>query len=80
MGHPDKTAALEAAGLWPVTEYIRRCQETVARWVATRPLDVVCRAAPLLSGRNKQRLRWWHHNCEANDLGRYLLVVSNRLF
>ena len=65
---PDKTEALEATGLWPIAEYVRRRHATVAKWVAERPIMELCRAALPMSGRNIHRARWWHQNMEVNEL------------
>jgi hypothetical protein len=57
--YPPTATVLEAAGLWPILEYIRRRRETVLRFASERYIYRKCLASsPLANTRNL--LVWWH--------------------
>ena len=64
--YPPLAPALEAAGLWPMKEYVRRRQAHIAEYVATRPIFQLCSQAPALSG-SSRALRWWQQDHSASD-------------
>ena len=56
--YPPVVVALEAAGLHPIMEYIRRQQATIAEKVACRPIYELCVEAERRPGTSR-RMRWW---------------------
>jgi hypothetical protein len=62
--YPPLFEALEVAGLYPIQEYIRRRQDRLAEYVATRPIYARCQAATQLSG-SASRLRYWQQDHQA---------------
>ena len=54
-------AALEATGLHPIMEYIRRPQENIAEKVACRPINEVCVEAERRLGKIWM-MRWWYQD------------------
>jgi len=56
--YPPLDEALDAANLEPIDEYIRRRQNHIAQYLATRPVLQLCTAAPIPRG-SVSRLRWW---------------------
>ena len=59
--YPPLEPALEAAGLFPMKEYVRRRQAHIADYIATRPICNMCVDATPLSG-SSRRLRWWQQD------------------
>ena len=55
--YPDIRLTLEEAGLFPMHVYITRRQNTIAAYVATRPIGDIARTEEPPSGAH--RLRWW---------------------
>ena len=55
--YPDISIALEMAGLGEIGEHLTRRQNTIAAYVATRPIYEIVRAQEPPSGNS--RLRWW---------------------
>jgi hypothetical protein len=67
--YPPIDKALEEVGLWPIEKYIEKRQNTVADYVATRPIFELCTEAEWQSGSATSR-RWWdqvNHNSEEDD-------------
>jgi hypothetical protein len=58
--YPPLEEALELAGLLPVREYISRRQNTVAEWVANRPVLELCTSYERMPGAMRHKARWWH--------------------
>ena len=58
MLHPLVVAALEAAGLYPIQEYIRRRQANIAEQVACRPIYELCIETDRRPG-TSLLMRWW---------------------
>ena len=56
--YPLVVAALEAAVIHPIMEYIRRRQAAIAEKVACRPIYELCVEAEQRPGMT-QRMRWW---------------------
>ena len=56
--YPASKDVLEECGLFPMEEYIVRRRNSIAEYVATRPLLDTCREGNLLRG-TPQRLWWW---------------------
>jgi Reverse transcriptase (RNA-dependent DNA polymerase)/Ulp1 protease family, C-terminal catalytic domain len=59
--YPPIEDALEIAGLYTITEYIRTRQNTLAAYVATRPILQVCQAQEeeKASYNQSKLFRWW---------------------
>ena len=55
--YPEIATALERAGLFPIQVYITRRQNTIAKYVATRPIGSIARDEKPPPG--DHRLRWW---------------------
>eukprot|EP00978_Attheya_sp_CCMP212_P031988 scaffold122904_cov62-Attheya_sp.AAC.4 len=55
---PILEKALEEVGLWPIKKYIKKCQNTVAAYVATRPIFELCTKAEWPTGSQSSQ-RWW---------------------
>jgi hypothetical protein len=67
--YPPIDKALEEVGLWPIEKYIEKRQNTVADYVATRPIFELCTEAAWQSGSATSR-RWWDQvsrNLEEDD-------------
>jgi hypothetical protein len=60
--YPPLATAMAEAGLYPIQEYIRRRQSTIAQYIATRPIYARCQAGPRLSGSASRLLRYWEQN------------------
>jgi hypothetical protein len=60
--YPPLRTALEEAGLFPIQEYIRRRQATLAQYIATRPILARCQAAPRRTGSSSRLLRYWQQD------------------
>ena len=56
---PGAEGIREAAGTWSERTYIERRQETVAQWVALRPLFQVCAKETGYEGGGRRRKVWW---------------------
>ncbi len=65
--YPSLKRARKKAGLYTVEHYIRKRQNTLAQYIATRPIYQLCTAAepppppgaPGLPPRNSRLYRWW---------------------
>ena len=53
--YPPIVDALEGVGLFPMDEYIRRRQNRMVQYLATRHILPLIQAAP----ESRSRLRWW---------------------
>jgi hypothetical protein len=60
--YPPLFEAFDEAGLFPIQEYIRRRQDRLAVFVATRPIYARCQVAPGLSGSSSRLLRYWQQD------------------
>ena len=60
-GYPPVMAALEAAGLHPIQEYIRRRQEKISTQVERRPIYELCTKAEQRQGMI-WIMRWWNQD------------------
>jgi hypothetical protein len=56
--YPPIDKALEEVGLYSVSHYIEKRQNTVADYVATRPIFDLCRQSEISTGSQSSR-RWW---------------------
>ena len=56
---PPIAEAMELAGLKPIAEYIRIRQDTIAQYVATRPIMDMCNLALRRRGNPSNRTYWW---------------------
>ena len=56
--YPSVVEAMEATGLHPIGEYIRRRQATIAERVYCRPIYEIYTEAERISG-TSQMVRWW---------------------
>ena len=63
-------AALETTGIWPIIEYVRRQQATIAEYVAGRPIYELCTGAERMEG-SSMLLMWCdqEHNPNQTDGG-----------
>ena len=59
--YPPVVAALEASGLNPIMDYIRRRQSTIAENFAFRPVYKICVKAGRKPG-TSQRVKWWYQD------------------
>ena len=50
--------ALEAAGMFPMKEYIRIWQPTIAEYIANCPIYEVCTGLEWVQG-SRRFLQWW---------------------
>jgi hypothetical protein len=64
--YPPIEEALDDANLETIEVYIRRRQNHVAQYVATRPLLQLCQTAPAQPG-SVSRLRWWTSQIPEDD-------------
>ena len=74
--YPPIEEALEEAGLWPMREYIRRRQATIADFIATRPIFELCNNAEVLGGASRV-MRWWQQDHSAPADGDGVAVVGD---
>jgi hypothetical protein len=56
---PPIEEALALAGILPIAEYIRVRQDTIAEYVATRPIMDMCNLALKRRGNPSSRTYWW---------------------
>ena len=56
--YPPIEEALEASGLYTMLEYIERRQNTIAEYVATRPIYHACTGSTRHPG-SSRRTMWW---------------------
>eukprot|EP00978_Attheya_sp_CCMP212_P044431 scaffold310270_cov55-Attheya_sp.AAC.1 len=56
--YPPIEKALEEVGLWPIKKYTEKRQNTVADYVAMRPIFELCTEAEWPTGSQSSR-RWW---------------------
>ena len=56
---PPVAEAMTLAGVKPILEYIRVRQDTIAQYVATRPIMDMCNLALKRSGNPSTRTYWW---------------------
>ena len=49
---------LEITGIWPIREYLRRRQETIAEYVSGRPIYILFTGLEMMDGYSRF-LRWW---------------------
>ena len=42
---PPMEEALEAAELWPMTDYVRKCQAYIEEYIIARPIYDLCNGA-----------------------------------
>ena len=61
--------ALEAAGIWPMKEYIRRRQATIEEYISISRIYELCTRAEWLQGKS-QMIQWWdqdHSRAEGDN-------------
>ena len=63
-----KEEVLQREGTQMLRKYVARQQETVAEWVATRPIFVVCARETGFEGGVRLRVRWWRYNKAENQI------------
>ena len=56
---PPLAEAMALAGVNPISEYIRVRQDTIAQYVATRPIVDMCNLALKRRGNPSTRMYWW---------------------
>jgi hypothetical protein len=56
---PPLEGAMALAGVKPISEYIRVRQDTIAQYVATRPIMDMCNLALRRRGNTSTRTYWW---------------------
>ncbi len=56
--YPPSADVLEEVGLRPMEEYIRRRHNTIAKWIATRPVFWTCWEGERLPGAPRHQF-WW---------------------
>ena len=61
--YPPVVAELEAAGLNPIMEYIRRRKENIVEKVSCQTIYELCVEAERSPG-TRRRMRWWDQNGE----------------
>ena len=59
--YPPVVAAMDAEGLHPIREYIRRRQVTISEMVACFPIYELCVEAERIPGMIRM-VRWWDHD------------------
>jgi hypothetical protein len=57
--YPPIAPTLEEAGLYTMKEYIERCRNTIAQYVATRPLHQLTQEASRKRGSPHNKVFWW---------------------
>ena len=60
--------ALEATGLWPMKEYIRRQQATIAEYIANHPMYELCTGEERIMG-SSRFLWWWDQDISQEEEG-----------
>ena len=58
--YPPIRAAMAMVGLEEIGVYIARCQNTIAQYIATRPIMDLCLVAERKTGMRLSR-QWWEH-------------------
>lgn len=56
--YPPIQEALDDAGLYTITEYIQRRQNTIAQYIANRPIHQLCVATN--ASNTSRAIRWWN--------------------
>ena len=64
--YPPLADALEASGLFPLRTYVQRRQETIARYIVTRPIYQLCLIAAEAAAADgtDRTTRWWNQNLD----------------
>ena len=60
--------SLKGAGMWPMKEYIRRRQATIAEYIANRPIYELCTGSERMPG-SSRFLRWWDQDINREGEG-----------
>jgi hypothetical protein len=63
--YPPIQDALDAAGLYPIREYIRRRVLTIRQFIETRPIYQLCLVASA-AARDDRCIRWWTQSLDVN--------------
>ena len=62
------TEALEAAGLWPMNEYIWRRRDTIAKYIKNSPIYELCTGGDNMPGPSIF-MRWWDQEINLEEEG-----------
>ena len=60
--------ALESVGIWPMKEYIRRQQSTIANYITNHPIYELCTGAERMPV-SSRFMRWWDQYLKQEEEG-----------
>eukprot|EP00957_Ditylum_brightwellii_P136596 10416602-Ditylum_brightwellii.AAC.1 len=65
--YPKSADVLEEVGLEPMEEYIRRRRQSIAAWVADRPILAACREGERRRGSPQRHSWWWEQEVNLDE-------------